>query len=51
MEPYAKTPAPSNQCGIFVGYQVDRNGKCGRYIACNIAEHTKSPKCPARGGK
>jgi len=49
--PHAKTPTLSKQCGVFVSYQVDRNGKCGRYIACNIAEHTKNPKCPAKGGK
>jgi hypothetical protein len=48
---YEKSLPPSNQCGIFVSYNIDQNGKCGRYIACSIADHTKSPKCPAKSGK
>jgi len=49
--PYAKSHAPSNQCGVFPSYTVDDNGKCSRYISCNISDHTKNPKCPAKGGK
>jgi len=48
---YGKSPAPVNQCGVFVSYQVDQNGKCGRYISCSIEDHTKDSRCPARGGK
>ena len=48
---YEKTPIPSNQCGVFVSYKIDHNGRCVRYISCNIAEHTKNPLCPAKGGK
>jgi hypothetical protein len=46
-----KPQRPKNQCGIFVSYKVDKNNKCNRYIACNIAEYTKSINCPAKGGK
>ena len=48
---YAQSTAPANQCGVFVSYQVDKNGRCGRYISCSIEDHTKDPRCPARGGK
>ena len=43
--------APANRCGLFANHQIDGNGKCGRYAACHMADHTKDPKCPAKGGK
>ena len=48
---YEKSLPPGNQCGIFVSYNIDQNGKCGRYIACSIDSHTKNPLCPAKSGK
>jgi hypothetical protein len=49
--PHTVFAAPVNRCGLFANHQIDGNGRCGRYAACNMADHTKDPKCPAKGGK
>jgi len=41
----------SKKCGVLTNYQTDNNGKCVRYISCNISQNTKNPKCPANGVK
>ena len=41
----------SIKCGVLSNYQTDKDGKCGRYISCNISQNTKNPKCPAKGVK
>ena len=37
--------------GVLTNYQTDNNGKCIRYIECNISQNTKNPKCPAKGAR
>jgi len=49
--PHTVFAAPANRCRLFANHQIDNNGRCGRYAACNMADHTKDPKCPAKGGK
>jgi hypothetical protein len=49
--PYTVFAASTSRCGLFVNHQIDSNGKCGRYVACHMVDHTRDPKCPAKGGK
>lgn len=41
----------SKRCGVFPSYHTDLGGRCVRYIACAASDHTKDPKCPAKGQK